>query len=121
MPKSWDEASVEVVFVWSHSSVGGSSFDVRWGARAIAVGDNDALDGVAFTASGEVTDTGGVTNNLYRSGTTGAFAINGSPSENDSVVFEVFRNAIAGADTLPIDARLHGVALYYTTNANTDN
>jgi hypothetical protein len=37
------------------------------------------------------------------------------------VVFQVYRDATSGSDTLAIDGRLHGVALFYTTNANTDN
>lgn len=121
MPKSWDEGGIEAVFVWSHAAPGGGSFDVRWGIRGIALSDNDSMDGVAFTVAAEVTDAGGVANNLYRSSSTGSFAINGSAAESDTIVLEVYRNASAGTDTLPIDARLHGVALYYTTNANTDN
>lgn len=46
--------------------------------------------------------------------------LSGSAAESDVVIVQVYRDATNGSDTLAIDARLHGVALFYTTNANTD-
>jgi hypothetical protein len=93
---------------------------VVWGIQAVALSDDDALD-AAFGTAQTVTDTGGTTNDLYRSTESAAVTIGGTPAENDVVVFQVYRDAASGSDTLAIDARLHGVALFYTTNANTDN
>ena len=85
----------------------------------MAVSDGDALD-VAFGAAFTVTDTGGNTDRLYRTAET-SFSIAGPASENDVVYFQVWRAGGDAAGTLAVDARLHGVALFYTTNANTDN
>ncbi len=119
MPKGWNEGAVSAVFVWSHAATA-TNFGVVWGIHAVALSDDDALD-AAFGSGLTVTDAGGTTNDLYRSAETGAVVIAGTPAENDVVVFQVYRDATNGADTMTIDARLHGVALFYTTNANTDN
>lgn len=119
MPKGWNEGMMTALFVWSHASTA-TNFGVVWGIQAVALSDDDAID-VAFGTAQTVTDTGGTTNDLYRSNETGAVTIAGAPAENDVVVFQVYRDATNGSDTLAIDARLHGVALFYTTNTNTDN
>lgn len=118
MPKGWNEGSMSAVFVWSHAAAV-TNFAVVWGIHAVAVSDGDNLD-VAFGAAFTVTDTGGTANTLYRAPET-AFSIAGPPAENDVVHFQIWRAGGDAADTLAIDARLHGVALIYTTNANTDN
>lgn len=119
MPKGWNEGTLSALFVWSHG-VTATNFNVVWGVQAVAVSDDDALD-VAFGTAQTVTDTGGTANDLYRSAETVALTVAGAPAENDVVIFQVYRDATNGADTLAIDARLHGIALFYTTNANTDN
>ncbi len=119
MPKGWNEGAVSAVFVWSHATTS-VNFGVRWAIRAVALSDNDDID-VAFGTPVPVTDTGGSASRLYRSPETSALTMSGSPAENDFVVFEVYRDSTHGEDTLAIDARLHGVAVLYTTNANTDN
>jgi hypothetical protein len=119
MPKGWNESTVTALFVWSHAATA-TNFGVVWGVQGVALSDDDAID-VAFGTAQTVTDTGGTTNDLYRSNETAAVTTAGTPAENDVVVFQVYRDATNGSDTLAIDARLHGVALFYTTNANTDN
>ena len=119
MPKSWNLGSLSAVFVWSHAAAV-ANFNVVWGVRAVALSDDDALDAV-FGASVQVTDTGGTTNDLYRSPETPALTPAGPPTQGDVMVLEFFRAATDLADTLPVDARLHGVALFYATASNTDN
>lgn len=119
MPKGWNEGTVSALFVWSHAATA-TNFGVVWGVQGVAISDDDALD-VAFGTVQTVTDTGGTTNDLYRSPETSAVTIAGTPAESDVVIFQIYRDAANGSDTLAIDARLHGVALFYTTNANTDN
>ncbi len=118
MPKSWNEGTMTAVFVWSHASTT-TNFGVVWGIQGLAISDDDALD-TAFGTAVTVTDTGGTTNDIYRTSETSAFTIGNSPAENDVVTFQVYRNATDGSDTMAIDARLHGVMLFYTTNAVTD-
>ncbi len=119
MPKSWNEGTVSAVFVWSHAATA-TNFGVVWGIQGVAVSDDDVLD-AAFGTAQTVTDTGGTANDLYRSPESAAVTIGGTPAEGDVAIFQVYRDATNGSDSMTIDARLHGVALFYTTNANTDN
>lgn len=119
MPKGWNEGTFTAVFVWSHGAAA-SNFNVVWGLQGRAFSDNDPLD-QAFGATVLATDTGGTADQLYRAAETAPIAVAGPPAENDVVIFQIQRAATDAADTLAVDARLHGIALHYTTNANTDN
>lgn len=118
MPKSWNEGTVTAQFVWSHASTA-TNFGVVWGIQAVALSNDDALD-TAFGTGVTVADTGGTTDDIYTSDETGAITIGGSPAENDFVVFQIYRLPTDGSDTLAVDARLHSVKLFLTTNAATD-
>jgi hypothetical protein len=119
MPKAWNVGTFTAVFVWSHGTAS-ANFNVVWSLRALALSDDDAMD-VAFGAAVQVTDTGGTANDLYRAPETAAVTPSGPPSSGDVIVLEISRVATDVADTLAIDARLHGVALIYMTASNTDN
>lgn len=119
MPKSWDEGTVTAIFEWSHASTT-VNFGVVWGIAATAASDTDAI-GTAFGTAQEITDTGGTTNALYKTSETAAITASGTPAENDTLFFRVYRKAADGADTLAVDARLHGVTLIYTTNSIADD
>jgi len=118
MPKSWDGSTVTAAFTWSHASTT-TNFGVVWAMVAVALSDDDAGD-VPFGTAQEVADTGGTTNDIYVTSTTSAITIAGSPAAEDLVVFQVKRVPADGSDTMAIDARLHGVTVYYTTNASND-
>ncbi len=118
MPDSWDEGTVTAKFYWSHGSTT-TNFAVIWGIQGLARSDNDALD-TAFGTAVTVTDTGGTTDNIYVSPEAGPMTIAGSPAKGDLVIFQVYRDADAGGDTLTVDARLHAVAVYFTTNEGND-
>lgn len=117
MPKSWNEGTVTAQFVWSHAAA--TAYAVVWGIQGVALSNDDAID-TAFGTAVTVTDTGGTTGDLYISDATAAVTIGGTPAEGDWVVFQVYRDADAGGDTLDVDAKLIGVTLNYTTNAATD-
>jgi hypothetical protein len=119
MPKQWNESTVSFLAVWSHASTA-TNFGVVWGLRALALSDDDAMD-TAMGTGVTVTDAGGTTNDLYRSAESGAITIGNTPAENDVVIFEVYRDATNGSDTMAIDARLIGIVLFMTTNAAVDN
>lgn len=118
MPKKWDGGTVTARFLWSHAATA-TNFGVVWALQAVAVGDDDTID-AAFGTAQSVTDTGGTTSDLYRSGETPAITVAGSPAAEDMVFFRVYRDATNGSDNLAIDARLHAVILYINTNAATD-
>jgi hypothetical protein len=118
MPKSWDLGTVTAEFVWKHATAS-TNFDVVWGIQALSLSNDEDADS-AFGSAETVTDTGGSTNDIYISPTTGAIPL-GSPASEDLVVFQVYRNATDGSDTLAIDAGLLGVTLNYTVNASDDS
>ncbi len=118
MPKSWNNGTVTFQPVWSHASTT-TNFGVVWALQAVAISDDDTLD-VAFGTEQTSTDTGGTTNDLYVGPESSAITIAGTPASGDVVQFQIKRNPSDGSDTLGIDARLHGVKVYFTTNAATD-
>lgn len=118
MPKSWNESTVTFVPHWSHASTT-TNFGVVWSLAGVAVSNDDALD-VAFGTAQTSTDTGGTTNDYYAGPESSAITIAGTPAENDLVMFQVARVPSDGSDTLAVDARLHGITLYITTNAGND-
>jgi hypothetical protein len=118
-PKSWNEASTfTAYFVWSHPATT-TNFAAVWGIRALALSNDDSLE-TAFGSGVTITDTGGTTDDIYHSDVTGAITPSNTPAEGDLLIFEVYRDAAAGGDTLAVDARLHGVMLRYTIDAATD-
>lgn len=118
MPKSWDESTVTFQPIWSHAATT-TNFGVVWVVAGVATSDDDAMD-AAFGTGQTSSDTGGTTNDRYIGPESSAITIAGTPAEGDVVQFQVARVPSDGNDTMAIDARLHGVKLYITTNAATD-
>lgn len=118
IPKKWNRGTITARFRWSHASTT-TNFGVVWALQAVAVGDDDTI-AANFGTAQSVTDTGGTTNDLYVTAETSAITVSGSPAAGDTVFFRVYRDATNGSDTLAIDARLHGVDVFVTTDADTD-
>ena len=118
MPKKWNEGTVSFVAHWSHASTT-VNFGVVWNLQAVAVGNDDAI-AAAFGTAQTSTDTGGTTDDLYTSPESSAITVAGTPQAEDMVFFRLSRVTGDGGDTMTIDARLHGITLYVTTNADTD-
>lgn len=119
MPKSWNEGTVTFVPVWSHAATT-TNFGVAWFLQGVAI-SNDDTGAVAFGTAQSSVDTGGTTNDIYVGPASSAITIAGTPAANDYVMFQVYRDVADGGDTMAIDARLHGIQLYYTTDAATDS
>lgn len=117
-PKRWNKGTITARFRWSHAATT-TNFGVVWGIQAVAVGDNEAIN-QAYGTAVEVTDTGGTTNRLYVSDETSAFTVANTPTDGDTIFFRIYRKAADAADTLAIVARLHGVDLFVTTDAEND-
>jgi hypothetical protein len=117
MPKSWDEGTVTFAPTWSHAAA--ATYGVVFELAGIAISNDDAGD-VAFGTAQSSTDTGGTTNDIYIGPTSSAITIAGTPQAEDYVMFQINRAPANGSDTLDVDARLHGITLYYTVNAATD-
>lgn len=119
MPKSWNESTLTAKFVWSHAATV-TNFGVVWAFECFAYSDDDAID-QAFGTAQQIADTGGTTNDLYRTSATPALTVGGTPAAEDVVYCQVKRVPSDGSDTMSIDARLHGIMVTYTTDNNTDN
>jgi hypothetical protein len=118
MPKSWNEGTVTFAPIWSHAATT-TNFGVVWQLQGVAISDNDGIAASYGTAQTS-TDTGGTTNNQYIGPESSAITIAGSPAAQDVVYFRIARNPSDGGDTMAIDARLHGIVLFITTDAEND-
>lgn len=118
MPKSWDEGTLVAQFVWTHPATT-TNFGVTWGIAAVAFANDDALD-TAFGTAVEVSDTGGTTEDCYISPETAAITVAGVPAAEELVMFKIYRAPADASDTMAVDAKLLGVKIHYTTDAETD-
>ena len=117
-PKSWNLGTITFQPVWSHAAAV-TNFGVAWGLAAVAISNDDPLE-VAFGTAVTSVDTGGTTDDVYVGPESAAITIAGTPALNDVVFFQINRTVADAGDTLAVDARLHGIRIFYTTNANTD-
>lgn len=118
MPKKWDGGTITFKAHWSHAATT-TNFGVAWQLQAVAVGNDDAI-ATAFGTEQVVTDTGGTTNDLYATAESSAITVAGSPGDEEMVFFRAARVPANGSDNMAIDARLHGITVYVTTDADTD-
>lgn len=118
MPEKWDGGTVTFKPHWSHAATT-TNFGVVWNLQGVAVA-NDGAIATAFGTAQTSTDTGGTTNDLYSGPESSAITVAGSPAGGQMVFFRLSRVTGDGSDTMAIDARLHGITLYVTTDAGTD-
>lgn len=119
MPKSWDEGTITFRVEWSHAATA-TNFKAAFNLQAVAVSNDDTLL-VNFGTAIQVNDTGGTTSDLYITDESSAVTIAGTPAAEDMVLFRLSRVATDGTnDTLAVDARVHGITIYITTDASTD-
>ena len=118
MPKSWNDSTVVVQFIWSHPSTT-TNFGTVWGAQGVAVSDGDTLI-VSYGTAQTVTDTGGTTDTQYITAASSAITIAGTPAAGDTVYFRIYRKAADASDTMTVVARLYGIKVIYTTSSPND-
>lgn len=118
MPASWDEGTVTFAPIWSHAATT-TNFGVVWQLQGVAVSNDDTILANYGTAQTS-TDTGGTTSDIYIGPESSAITLAGTPAAGDVVFFRIGRLTSNGSDTMAIDARLHGIVLYMTTNAPND-
>lgn len=117
MQKSFNAGTVAFIALWSHPSTT-TNFGVAWQLQAVGIGDSDPLD-VAFGTAVVVTDTGGTTNDLFVTASSGAITIS-SVGNSKQTQFRVARAPANGSDNMAVDARLHGIVLIYNTDRAND-
>jgi hypothetical protein len=98
-----------------------SSDGAAWCLRGVALGDAEALS-ADFGAAVTVVDVWqSASSAVLIGGESSAMTIAGAPAETDQITLEVYRDVTHSADTIPVDVRLHGVMLYWTSDAPTDD
>ena len=117
LPKSWDSSTgICARFHWQTTA---SANDVIWAIQAVCIANNVALDS-AFGTAQTVTDTVVNANRNHVTDYTSAMTP-ANAADDCLTVFEVYRDADAGGDTLASDAKLLGVELLYqVTNGSED-
>ena len=117
MPKSWNESTITFQTYWSVA--GTNAGTVGFTLSAISLSNSDLCTTAFGTA---VINTplaaSGTANDLMVSAVSGAVTVGGTPAEGDQVFFQVLRDHSEDTQTSP--ARLHGIKIYFTTNAEND-
>ena len=115
MPPQWNEGTVTFVPVFSQASA--SAGNVIFDLAGVAAGDGASFD-VAPGTIQTSTKTSGTANVAYFGAESAAITIAGTVSAGSFVTFRIRR--VPASDTLAIDARLHGVNLFITTDLGHD-
>jgi len=116
-PKSWNAGTVTYQVFWSGLAATGG---VSWSVDAVAFANNDSID-TAYGTAVVVDDTEqGAVEELNVSAVSGAVTIAGTPADDDLTYFRIFRDVSDSNDDSGGDARLHGIKLYFTTDAKND-
>ena len=99
---------------WEHPSTT-TNFKVAWDLAAVSVGNDEAIDYVDVGTAVQINDTGGTTNDIYRTEWSTALTIARIPAAGKMVYWRLRRVADDGTnDTLAVDAWLHYVEIRYT-------
>lgn len=117
-PKSWNLGTVTFQVFWTTSAT--DTDGVAWGLEAVARSDNEAIDASWGTAVVVTDDAQSAANEQYVTAESSAVTIAGTPADDDLVYFRLFRDVSDANDDMTEDARLIGIKLFYTTDANTD-
>lgn len=110
MPSNYNGGTITAKFHWSASSGSG---DVVWYIQGRSFPDGANID-QAFGAAQTVTDTLTAANQVDITAATPAITLVGTATAGNLVIFQIWRDANAGTDTLTADARLLGVEISYT-------
>jgi hypothetical protein len=115
MPKSWNESTVTFTPYWT-AAAGTAAQTMIFALAGVAISNDDPLNaamGTSQTSSDALIAIG----DLHIGPESAAITIGGTPAEGDLVIFNLARDI---SDTLAADARLIGIMLHITLNANTD-
>jgi len=114
-PPTWDRSTISAKFYWTPASGASAANTVEWQIQGISIRNDDDIDGVAFTDTGEViTDTvlAGADSDLHITAKTPDVTINGTAGLGNMVHLKVSRN-VGGTDDMAEDAWLFGVLIQY--------
>ena len=116
-PKSWNEGTITFQVYWC--STAADTDGVSWGLQGVSVPDNSTID-VAYGTAVVVDDVNqGAAEEMLVSPTSSAVTIAGAAVDTVTF-FRIFRDVSDANDTATEDARLIGVKLFFTTDAEND-
>jgi|TARA_R110000803_G_scaffold64004_2_gene124814 hypothetical protein len=114
-PKQWNLGTVTFQVFWSGIA---ATTDCDWSVDAVAMNDNQTID-VAYGTAVVVTDNAqGAVEELLVSAESAALTIAGTAADNDLCFFRIGRDV--SGDAMAGDARLHGIKIFFTTDAAND-
>jgi hypothetical protein len=119
MPKSWDEGVITFCPVFTYNAEDDTEYTCSWSLEAVSINDQEQFN-VAFgtPVTSDKTVTSG---NWQWVGVESADMTVANAGVEGLVRFKVTRVADdATNDTLPYDARLHGLTIYITTDSVND-
>jgi len=116
-PKQYNLGTVTFQFFWSGLA---ATTGVSMSLEAVAMNDNETIDVAYGTAVVVDDDAQGAVEELLVSAESGAVTIGGTPADNDLTYFRIGRDVSDSNDDMAGDCRLHGVKIFYTTDAHND-
>ena len=117
MPKSWNESTITFQTYWSVAGTNTGTVGFTLSAVSLSsdevctTGFGTAVANTPLAASGTISD-------LMVNAVSGAVTVGGTPAEGDQVFFQVLRDVSEDTQTSP--ARLHGIKIFFTTDAEND-
>ena len=116
-PKSWNESTIQYEVYWCSTAT--DTDPVHWGLKGVSVPDNSTID-VAYGTHINVADANqGAAEEMLVSPLSSALTIAGAAVDTVTF-FDVFRDVSEETSGAAEDARLIGVKLFFTTNAEND-
>jgi len=115
-PKSWALGTVTYQAFWTTTAT--DTDTVAWALQGVACSNDGTIDVAYGTPVVRTDDNGGAAEDLMVSDESTAVTIAGTPADDDLCYFRIFRDV--SADDMAEDARLIGIKLFYTTDANND-
>ena len=116
-PKSWNEGTITFQVYWCSTAT--DTDGVSWALQGVSVPDNSTID-VAYGTAIVVDDVNqGAAEEMLVSPTSTAVTIAGAAVDTVTF-FRIFRDVSDANDTAAEDARLLGVKLFFTTDAEND-
>ena len=116
-PKSYNLGTVTFQFYWSGLA---ATTGVSMSLQGVAMNDNETIDVAYGTAVVVDDDAQGAVEELLVSAESGAVTIAGTMADNDLVYFRIGRDVSDSNDDMAGDCRLHGIKLFFTTDAAND-
>ena len=116
-PKSWNLGTITFQCFWSGLA---ATTGVAISLQGVAMNDNETIDVAYGTAVVVTDDAQSAVEELLVTAESGAVTIAGTPADNDLCYFRVGRDVSDGNDDMAGDMRLHGIKIFFTTDAAND-